>query len=880
MASGHVSRSGLLLALAAMLCGQLLLLSSSPASAVSSLPPGFVLRDTPTGQGPYNLTDFAYLPDGSVLTAGKNGRVTWVPLGGAPRTIAQLDTDPVSDLGLVGLALARDYDRTGHVYAIRSIPTSAPPWILRLSRFTVSGGDTPSGLVDESVLFEIESAAWMHGMTTVVAAPDGTLWVSVGDLQFATTVYPDALKALDLDEPAGKLLHITADGRGVASNPYYDAAQPRSWRSRTYASGFRSPFRFSLDPSTGNPVLGDVGWRTWEELDIVEPGHSYAWPCWEGAVRTPGYGDLPGCAKVSNTPPLWSYRHGSGSAEGNSVVAGGVYTGQNYPARYRGAFFYGDYTTNKLWTLRYDDAGKLVTVPQDPPFGVDIGGPVKFAAASNGDIVYADLVSGALRRLTYTPGNTAPVAHADTSTDPETRTVTFSAERSMDFDGDELTYAWSFGDGATASGLSVTHRYVASGDRFTAKLTVTDPFGASDTVSVVVAPSNHSPVLQLTTPGDTTFAVGEAVKLAASARDEEDGALSVTWRAGVLHCAQASTCHLHPGAASTGPAWSGQFPAHEESSMQVTATVTDSEGVVGTETYLARPRLRLLRLVSNVPAVIEVPGFSPGSTAHVTEGLKVEVVAAKVAHDGVATFRRWQDGVTYRTRTITVEERDITLSATYRTPIGWRYARDPRLRKLLGGPVAPEVGRAVRHRRYERGRLYWSEAAGVHEIHGRILLKYLAAGGHRRLGAPLTDERSGGDGVGRYSSFAERASIYWKPSTGAHVVRGKLRRAWRRAGGVTGALGYPVTDHRKTKVGRGRFVNFEKDGAVYWSPKTGAHALHGPIWRKWSAIGKVRSPLGFPTTGVRKVRGGARAEFQNGVIRWYSATRRTVVRRS
>jgi uncharacterized protein with LGFP repeats len=143
----------------------------------------------------------------------------------------------------------------------------------------------------------------------------------------------------------------------------------------------------------------------------------------------------------------------------------------------------------------------------------------------------------------------------------------------------------------------------------------------------------------------------------------------------------------------------------------------------------------------------------------------------------------------------------------------------------------------------------------------------------------VTDVRAGRDGAGRHSAFAGRASIYWKPGAGAHVLGGSLRRAWRRSGGETGVLGYPVTDHQKTPVLDGRFVRFEKNGAVYWSRETGAHAIHGPIWRRWSALGRVRSPLGFPTSDVTAVSGGAVVEFQHGIIRWYSSTGRTVVRR-
>jgi uncharacterized protein with LGFP repeats len=248
----------------------------------------------------------------------------------------------------------------------------------------------------------------------------------------------------------------------------------------------------------------------------------------------------------------------------------------------------------------------------------------------------------------------------------------------------------------------------------------------------------------------------------------------------------------------------------------------------------------------------------------------------------VARFAGWADGVSSRSRTFAMGPGALVLKATYVTPIGRRYAGDPALRSLLGAPRGPEVveGR-VRYRVYQRGRLYWSATTGVREVHGPILRKYLSTGGHAILGVPITDQRSstGRNRQGRYNHFAKNASIHWKPSTGAHMIRGQVRSAWRKVGAERGVLGYPTTDSRRTRDGRGRFAHFQNRGSVYWSRATGAHAVHGPIWRTWSAMGRERSVLGYPTSGVRKVPGGQRSRFERGVIRWYSNSGRVVVRR-
>jgi glucose/arabinose dehydrogenase len=637
------------------------------AADEAALPAGFVLTDTPTGQAPFDLTDFAYLPDGSALTTGKSGRVTWVPERGRPRTVARLVTDARSDVGLVGVGVAPDYSRTGHIYLTRSLPASSGVR-LRLSRFTVRGGARPERLAAEKVLLEFGAPALVHAMTTVLPDTDGTLWVSVGDLRDASKVIPSAVNAMELGTPTGKLLRITPSGAGVRSNPYYDPRRPRSWRSRTYAHGFRSPFRFSLDPTTGAPIVGDVGWRTWEEINLVRPGANYKWPCWEGDARTPGYATLARCRGVPNTSPLWRYRHGSGPLQGNSVTGGIVYTGISYPAAYRGAYFFGDYTAGKIWTMRIGPSGKLSQAPKEPAFASGVGGPVKFAPAANGDIVFADIVSGSLRRLSYSPGNATPVAAASTRTNPKTRTVTFDAGSSVDYDGDTLAYEWNFGDGATDSGRVVSHTYSAAGQTFRARLTVTDALGASSTTRIRVAPSNQTPRLRLTVPARKRFAVGQRVRVTAIAKDAEDGGLRVRWTSALVHCSETATCHVHPGEGSAGRVWRASFTDHLDTHMRITATARDSAGVRVTKSYDARPRLRRLRLVSNRPAALQIRAGAATRTAMVTQGARVEVVAAKVATGGVARFRGWSDGVKRRLRTVEIGSRDITLKARYRTP--------------------------------------------------------------------------------------------------------------------------------------------------------------------------------------------------------------------
>ncbi|MCZ2836414.1 PQQ-dependent sugar dehydrogenase [Modestobacter sp. VKM Ac-2985] len=891
-------------------------------AAAATLPPGFVVLDLPSGQDEA-LTDFAFAPDGSWFTTGKNGRVAWVSADGRPRTLAELPVVTVQDLGLTGLAVPADYATSRRIFTARTLLVD-DRWTMRLSSWAVTGAPEPTGLADERVIWDLETWADVHTMTALVPDPDGSLWVSIGDAADFRYVDERALVALDVDDGRGKVLHVLPDGRGVASNPYYDPADPYSWRSRVYASGFRSPFRMSLDPTSGAPVLGDVGWYTWEEVDLVRPGASYGWPCWEGESPTPGYADLAACQGVTQSSPLYTYEHGPA---GTSISGGIVYTGESYPEAYRGAYFFGDYASGRVYTLRYDAQGDLVRAPETDGFGVDNGLPVAFQAGPNGDVVYADIGGSVLKRLVYVPGNRAPTASATLSTDPATGTVTFDGTASSDLDGEELTHDWEFGDGTRATGARVVHTYPPGEGTYTARLTVTDPLGATGTRTMQVVPSNGAPVVSLTAPpADRLFAVGETVSATATATDREDGALPVTWSVVLVHCS-GGYCHDHPGESSTGGSFSRPFDDHgDQTQVQIVASAQDSSGVRVQQTFVAEPRLRTLTVEASTPSAITVNGVARASVP-ITAGATVSVIAPTVATDGVATFERWSDGAA-RARTLTMPDQDLVLGADYLTPIGRRYATDPRVRAVLGSPLSPEAGDAeLRHQVYSGGRMYWSPRAGAHEVHGAVLGTYLAEGGALRHGEPLTDELTAPDGIGRYNHFAGGTSVYWSPATGAHQVGGAIRGVWSgmgwersihgyprgserstpngrgryndfqdggvywlpgvgarsvhgaiyltwaRFGWEAGRLGFPITDENGTPDGVGRYNHFE-GGSVYWTPGTGAQQVEGAIRARWAALGWETSYLGYPTSDEYPVPGGRRSDFQGGSITWDAATGR------
>ena len=76
----------------------------------------------------------------------------------------------------------------------------------------------------------------------------------------------------------------------------------------------------------------------------------------------------------------------------------------------------------------------------------------------------------------------------------EGSSVAVSAAASTDPDGDALTYAWSFGDGGAATGVSATHTYTQDGT-YQVRLIVTDTRALADTITTTAVVSNVAPAI-------------------------------------------------------------------------------------------------------------------------------------------------------------------------------------------------------------------------------------------------------------------------------------------------------------------------------------------------------------------------------------------------
>ncbi|MFN0089594.1 MAG: LamG-like jellyroll fold domain-containing protein [Acidimicrobiales bacterium] len=660
---------------------------ASSAAAAPVLPPGFSLVPVSTGFGAYDLVDFTFLPSGDLLAAGKCGGIRRVTPGGGSVSVASLTVYCVGDRGLLSIELAPDFAESRTVYTLYNYLRSGRAWA-RLSRWTANSAAAPTALANEVVVlddlpsFSATGATCddSHTIGTVRATADGLLYVGNGDGSSYCPVDTSSLSALDLTSPRGKILRINPDGAGVSTNPFFQSAEPTSWQSRVFAYGVRNPFRFALAPGSRAVYLGDVGWNDYEEIDVAAAGgESFGWPCWEGPLFfRNAYASLAQCqsAYTTHTPkaPLHAWSHNGGGA---SSVGGAFYTGGEYPADYQGAYFFADYSLGKIWTLRTDANHNLVRGPEANGFAAGIGAPVAFRTGPNGDVFFAELVSGNVYRLRYAAGNRAPVAQAgaDRTAGPAPLTVRFDGAGSYDPDDEPLSFSWTFGDGGTGSGPNPTHTYTATG-AFTATLTVTDQLGARGAASVVVTPGNSPPVLALSTPPDgAVFAVGDTVSLTATASDPEDGPLpdaAISYSTLQRHCPYGGACHAHPGPVTGEQRVPGGLAVTladhgDQNNLEITVRVADSRGATTTRTYRVNPDLRRLT-VATEPAGVPVAVNSADSNAYSSFALMVGSQNSLIAPDrfGAWSFVRWSDGAP-RQRTLTMPAADRSVTALYTT---------------------------------------------------------------------------------------------------------------------------------------------------------------------------------------------------------------------
>ncbi|MDN4160925.1 PQQ-dependent sugar dehydrogenase [Nocardioides abyssi] len=603
----------------------------------------------------------------------------------------------------------------------------------RLSRLTLERVDGGWRSVEQEPMLEDWCMQYpSHGTGSLHVGPDGHLWASGGEGahylevdrgQLGAPYWPDgnacgdpvreggSLRAQDIrtggDQTglSGSIIRIDLDtAEGVPGNPYADRESPNDRRIVAY--GMRNPFRFTFRPGTGRTdpevYVGDVGQGGWEEVDRLRPGgraaENFGWPCYEGPDRNAGFDplDLPLCESLyragSAAKPFYAYPR-TGNLAGESCPTGsasisGLQFGasRSYPAAYRGALFFSDYSRQCVWVM-----GKKQDGSPDPrkvrPFLEGADSPVDLLTGPDGDLWYVSLGvdaqgypaagAGSLRRIRYVAGNRAPVARVEAlgpTWGAAPLQVGLDASGSTDAEDDVLVQRWDLdGDGAFDDAEGPTATATAAGsDDVVVRVRVTDGNGGEDVAALTLHPGDAGPpTITVASPSrDLRWSVGERIDLAATATDPDGTEPTVTWSVALAHCPN-DTCHSHPLQTAVDGDTEVRGPDHEHPSyLLVSATATDGRGLSTTEQFRLDPRTVRVTFRSRpgrLPLSIAGTRRAGGWTGTFIVGSRITVTAPKKQRRQGATYRfaRWSSGGG-RTHTYVAPPGRTTLTAVYR----------------------------------------------------------------------------------------------------------------------------------------------------------------------------------------------------------------------
>ena len=696
------------------------LIGAEVAASAAGAPAGFADQEVLSGLDlPTNL---AFSPDGRVFVAEKAGVIkVYDSLSDpTPSVFADLSAEVYSygDLGMTGLTLHPNFPATPYVYVTYEhdapIGGHAPVYndtcsaagactaSGRVSRLTATGNTGGS----EKVLVEDWCQAYYsHAIQDVKFGPDGMLYVSGGD--GARVNPPDhgqygnpcgdptdeggSLRAQDLrtsGDPVsldGSVIRIDPEtGAGVAGNPLFSSTDPNA--RRIIAEGLRNPFRYTFRPGTNEMWIGDVGWKTREEIDVLANPtdgtvDNFGWPCYEGLPHQAGWDELnlPVCENLYVTTgqvqPFFQYTHAektvpTGSCDPGdqgSIAAPTFYPGGSYPAHYDNGLFFADYARQCLFfmpagTNGVPDRGRArgVLDARSADWSTSRSGPAATSTTSTSSpapsTTSASTRAGTTRRSRWRTPTRAPVRRrwqcSSTATCRPTRTAT------------PLTYAWDLdGDDAfdDSTAVNPTHTYTTTGS-VSVRLRVTDSHNASNiaTVTVNVGGGAGAPVPMIGFSTQNWY-VGQPINYSGVATDPEDGAIPASklkWSISLFHCPNGVTCHQHPQAEGTGAGGTFIAPDHEYYAyLRFTLTATDSNGNVGIATRDLQPQTRTMTLTSS-PAGVTL-GFNdeavtaPFSRTVIRRSTNTISAPADAVINGKAyRFDHWSDSHPCRTHDV------------------------------------------------------------------------------------------------------------------------------------------------------------------------------------------------------------------------------------
>lgn len=315
----------------------------------------------------------AELPGGYLVVIEQySGVVRLVSLGEKVTVDSLLTIEDINiggnERGLLGVACDPDFGLSPYLYfyftAVGKKSVLARYTVtVRGSRLTIN----PASRYD--ILNDIPDNAWNHNGGTVRFGPDGLLYLSLGDdatpcAAQRTDDFRGGILRLDVSRlpksgsslPASELI-TPADNPFVSGSTFAD--------SLTFVYGLRNPFRFHIDPQSGDLLIADVGLLDFEEIDYAPSGPAgesggggnYGWPFAEG----PALRAQPGCQRSNTTNYLKPIAFYDRTGHQASVISLALYrhpksASHAWPDEYDGDYFFFDYFVGDVQRLTFSES--------------------------------------------------------------------------------------------------------------------------------------------------------------------------------------------------------------------------------------------------------------------------------------------------------------------------------------------------------------------------------------------------------------------------------------------------------------------------------------------------------------------------------------------
>jgi glucose/arabinose dehydrogenase len=268
--------------------------------------------------------------------------------------------------GLLGLAFHPRWPRDRRIY----VAFTSRGGQNVVAEYRVNPARTKALPTTRRILLAVGDPYGNHNGGQVAFGRDGLLYTTIGD---GGSGGDPENRAQDPTSPFGKLLSFNVNQRPA--------------RPVVAALGLRNAWRFTFDRANGDLYIGDVGQGEVEEIDYTPYPtaglENYEWDVREGSrsFEDKAYG--PG----NRVSPVTEYGHNAGC----SVTGGYVYRGKSVPQAV-GRYFYGDYCSGTVWSLRIAN-GKAADVRREPftvsslsSFGETA--PGELLLVSHGGVIY------------------------------------------------------------------------------------------------------------------------------------------------------------------------------------------------------------------------------------------------------------------------------------------------------------------------------------------------------------------------------------------------------------------------------------------------------------------------------------------------------------